>query len=82
MTQKEIHEMLRIVADYYKEKSEEFANINGIPYTPFEQNIKNNCGGNVAIYINDLLNGIIDEVAKKTGRSFDDVKTEYISRYM
>lgn len=82
MTQKNMYEMLSIVAKYYKEKSEEFAKSYGIPYTPFEQNIKKNCGGNVAKYIEDLLNGIIDEVAKKSNRSFDDVKTEYISKYI
>lgn len=73
-----------IAADYYREKSEEFANLYGISFTPFEQRIKNGCQGNPnpVKYIEDLLNGIIDEVVKKTGRTFDDVKAEYISRYI
>lgn len=74
--------MLIIVADYYKKKSEDFANLYGISFTPFEQRIKNGCQGNPAKYIEDLLNGIIDEVVKITGRTFDDVKAEYISRYI
>lgn len=71
-----------LAADYHKEKSEEFAKLYGISFTPFEQRIKNGCQGNAVKYLEDLLNGIIEEVSKKTGKPFVDVKTEYISKYM
>ncbi len=75
-------ERIILAADYHREKSEEFANLYGISFKPFEQRIKNGCQGNTVKYIEDLLNGIIEEVSKKTGRDFVNVKTEYISKYI
>lgn len=75
-------ERIILAADYHREKSEEFANLYGISFTPFEKKIKNGCQGNAVKYIEDLLNGIIEEVSKKTGTPFVDVKAEYIRRYI